>query len=83
MLLDLLINASLAAPDSRFARLLRRIDRSMLLMAEVDARSQRTAPPSRVADPGQAALLRRRASQASSRPSVATSPAAMTSPPAS
>jgi hypothetical protein len=79
MLLDLLVNASLAAPDSRFARVLRRIDRSLLLMAETDARSG--APPSRGADAGQAALARRRVSQPPSLPSMTTSPEAITRAP--
>ena len=83
MLIDLLINASLAAPDSRFARLLRRIDRSLLLMAEVDARGRRGAPPIRGSDAGQAALARRRVSQPASLPSMTTRPEAMTSPPTS
>ena len=51
MLLDLLIDASLAAPDTLFARLLRWIDRSLLIMVEQDARAESDAaqgPP----DPG-------------------------------
>ena len=39
MLLDLLINAGLAARDTLFGRLLRWIDRSVLIMAEEDARA--------------------------------------------
>jgi hypothetical protein len=40
MLLDLLINAGLAARDTLFGRLLRWIDRSLLIMAEEDARAE-------------------------------------------
>jgi hypothetical protein len=40
MLLDLLINAGLAACDTLFGRLLRWIDRSVLIMAEEDARAE-------------------------------------------
>jgi hypothetical protein len=40
MLLDLLINAGLAARDTLFGRLLRWIDRSVLIMAEEDARAE-------------------------------------------
>jgi len=40
MLLDLLINASLAARDTLFGRLMRWIDRSVLIMAEQDARAE-------------------------------------------
>jgi hypothetical protein len=38
MLLDLLIDASLPISDTRFARLLREIDRVLVVMAEIDAR---------------------------------------------
>ena len=50
MLLDLLIDASLAARDTLLGRLLRWVDRSVLIMAEQDARAEdvvRRAP-----DPG-------------------------------
>jgi hypothetical protein len=40
MLLDLLIDASLAARDTLFGRLMRWIDRSVLIMAEQDARAE-------------------------------------------
>lgn len=40
MLLDLLIDAGLAARDTLFGRLLRWIDRSVLVMAEEDARAE-------------------------------------------
>jgi len=40
MLLDLLINAGLAARDTLFGRLLRWIDRSRLIMTEQDARDE-------------------------------------------
>jgi len=40
MLVDLLINGGLAARDTLFGRLLRWIDRSVLIMAEEDARAQ-------------------------------------------
>jgi hypothetical protein len=40
MLLDLLINAGLAARDTLFGQLLRWIDRSVLIMAEEDARAE-------------------------------------------
>ena len=39
MLLDLLIDASLAARDTLFRRLMRWIDRSVLIMAEQNARA--------------------------------------------
>lgn len=40
MLLDLLIDASLTVRDTLFGRLMRWIDRSVLIMAEQDARSE-------------------------------------------
>ena len=40
MFLNLLINAGLAARDTLFGRLLRWIDRSVLIMAEEDARAE-------------------------------------------
>lgn len=43
MLLDLLINASLAARDTLFGRLMRWIDRSVLIIAEQDARAEDVA----------------------------------------
>ncbi len=43
MLLDLLIDAGLAARDTLFGRLLRWIDRSVLIMAEQDARAEDVA----------------------------------------
>jgi hypothetical protein len=43
MLLDLLIDASLAARNTLFGRLMRWIDRSVLIMAEDDARSEDVA----------------------------------------
>ncbi len=81
MLIDLLVNASLAVPDSRFARLLRRLDRAPLRGAGVGARSHPAPPPVRASDAGQAALARRRASQPTSLPSMTARPEAMTSPP--
>jgi hypothetical protein len=79
MLIDLLIKASSAVPDSGFARLLRRIDRSLLLTAEVDARTQSAAGGPMTADQ---VVLARRFSQPSSLPSMTTRPEAITSPPA-
>jgi hypothetical protein len=40
MLLDLLIDASVAARDTLFGRFLRWIDRTVLIMAEQDARAE-------------------------------------------
>lgn len=71
MLIDLLVEASLAAPDTRFARLLRRIDRAILLMREAEAQAAR-----------QAACSRRPDSQPAKRPSMTTSPEAITRAPA-
>ena len=62
MLLDLLIEATAGVQGSRFARLLRRIDRSMLIAAEADARA---CPAGDQAD-----LVRRRASEPNGRPPV-------------
>jgi hypothetical protein len=50
MLLDPLINAGLAARDTLFGRLLRWIDRSVLIMAEEDARAE--ASVERAPEPG-------------------------------
>jgi hypothetical protein len=47
MLIDLLIRASRVAPDTTLARLLRRLDRLLLRMAELDARAERSSPPAR------------------------------------
>jgi hypothetical protein len=73
MLLELLIDASLPVRDTRFARLLRDIDRALMAMAELDAREERGRQASRAL---------RRISPAKSLPSMTTSPKAMTSAPA-
>jgi len=50
MLLDLLIDAGVAARDTLFGRLMRWIDRSLLIMAEIDARAEDVV--ARAPDPG-------------------------------
>ena len=50
MLVDLLINGGLAARDTLFGRLLRWIDRSLLIMAEEDARAESVV--ARAPEPG-------------------------------
>lgn len=73
MLLELLIDASVPLRDTHFARLLRDIDRTMVAMAELDAREQRVRQASRALP-----LVK----PASSRPSMTSSAEAITSAPA-
>lgn len=82
MLIDLLIDAGAAVPDTAFGRLMRSLDRSLLMMAEIDERSRAAAMPSAHAEPGPRVRTRRAATQAGSRPSMITSPEAMTAAPA-
>ncbi len=73
MLLELLIDASVPLRDTRFARLLRDIDRTMVAMAELDAREQRVR---------QASCALPLVKPASSRPSMTSSAEPITSAPA-
>ena len=83
MLLDLLIDAGSAVRDTLFGRMMRRLDQTLLMMAELDERTKAAAaraPGHRATRPQARAL--RHASQPSSLPSMTARPEAMTSAPA-
>ena len=82
MLLDLLIDASLAVPDTQFARLMRGVDRFLLEMAELDARDEGCLGVHRPRRAAHTSLARLPASRPGSLPSMTTRPEAITSAPA-
>lgn len=84
MLIDVLIDAGSAVPDSLFGRLMRSLDRSLVMMAELDERSHlaASAQVSRHESTRARRSPHRSASQASSLPSMMARPEAMTTAPA-
>lgn len=82
MLIDLLIDAGSAVPDSRFGRLMRSLDRSFQTMAELDERSRIAAALPRQGTARPRARPQRFASHPNSLPSMMTRPEAMTAAPA-
>lgn len=72
MLLDLLIDASVPVRETRFARLLRDIDRTLVAMADLDARETHVRQVSCALPPVRPPSM---------RPSMTTSAEAMTSAP--
>ena len=82
MLLELLISATRPVPHTPIARMLWRIDRTLLRVAVIDARLQAQSRAASIGQKPHAARARFRETHADSRPSMTTSPEAMTSAPA-